>query len=474
VRSFIAWLPEVMLITTGLALILFDLAAPKQRSWVRGFSVGALALIVVASVLLAANRASYYGPYFSGMLVLDRFTTYSRLLFGVSGILVLLASWDFYGDEMRLEYFALLIFSLVGEIVIVSAQSMLVLFVGIELLALPTYALTAILKKQVPAVEAGLKYFLLGMFASIVMLYGIALLYGSLGTVSYTTPLFAHVPAASRGLALFAFFFLFMGLGFKIVSFPFHFWSPDVYAGGSTPVIAYISTVPKVAIILALFRILGPTFTTDFPTARIFLGALAVLSMTYGNLVALMQTDVRRMLAYSGISNTGYAMVALVAGGADSYVALMFFLVVYTFANIGAFFVVLGLSGQNPASMSDFDGLAKRSPYLALAMAIFLFSLAGTPPMAGFFGKFALFKSAVEHGFAYLALVGLLNSVISVGYYLRVTQRMYSYEPTTGDTSPKLSATIAVPGALRSALGVAVAATLLLGVVGIPFLGRFL
>lgn len=473
-RTLVAWLPEILLTFTGLALIVFDLVAPERRRWVRGLSVAALAGVVVTAALLAVNRSAYYGPYFHGTMVLDQYTTYSRLLFGTSGILVLLASWDFYGDESNLEYFSLLIFSLVGEIVIVSSQSLLVLFVGIELLALPTYALTAILKKQVPAVEAGLKYFLLGMFASIVMLYGIALLYGSFGTVSYATPLFAHVPAASKSLAMFAFFFLFMGLGFKIVSFPFHFWSPDVYSGGSTPVIAYISTVPKVAIILALFRILGPDFTIDFPAARMFLGVLAVLSMTYGNLVALLQDDVRRMLAYSGISNTGYAMIAIVAGGKDSYTALLFFLVVYTFGNIGAFFVVLGISGQNQATMSEFNGLAKRSPYLALAMAVFLFSLSGTPPMAGFFGKFALFRAAVEHGFAYLALVGLLNSVVSVGYYLRLTQRMYSFDvqlPSTEDNNPLR---IPMSGALRSALGIAMGATLVLGVAGIPFLGRFL
>lgn len=434
-NQYIAWLPEIFLTTAGTLLFVFDLLVPSKRRYVRQFALLTLAVMMGISLWIAFNAKGLYGLHFQGALKVDDLTTYGRLLFGFAGMLVVLASWDFYGEESRSEYYGLFLFSLLGGMVIIASQSLLMLFLGIELLALPTYALTAILKKQEQAVEAGLKYFLLGTFASIVMLYGIALLYGSLGTISYVKPLFINpsgLSIAKLDLLLFAFFFIFMGIGFKIVAFPFHFWSPDVYAGGSTPVVAYISTMPKVAIILALFRILGPDFAVNYPAAQVFLGALTVLSMTYGNLVALMQDDLRRMLAYSGIANTGYAMIALVIGGKDAYPALMFFLVLYTFGNLGAFFVVLGVSGQEQSTMKDFSGLGKRSPYLAMAMAVFMFSLAGTPPLAGFFGKFVLFKAAVGQGFTYLALAGLINSVVSVGYYLRVTQQMYIAEPEVG------------------------------------------
>ncbi len=477
-KAYIALLPEIFLTLAATALLTFDLLVPAKRGYVRHLALATLAVLMGLSVWVAFDWRSIYGVYFEGALRVDTLTTYGRLVFAFAGMLVVLASWHFYGEESRSEYYCLLLFSLLGGMVIVSAQTFLMLFLGIELLAIPTYAMTAILKKQEQAVEAGLKYLLLGTFASIVMLYGIALLYGSLGTISYVKPIFTApigLSSAKLDLLLFAFFFIFMGLGYKIVAFPFHFWSPDVYAGGSTPVVAYISTMPKVAIILALFRILGPDFATNYPSAQLFLGILAVLSMTYGNLVALMQDDVKRMLAYSGIANTGYAMIALVIGGKDAYAALMFFLLVYIFGNIGAFFVVLGLTGQEPATMKDFAGLGKRSPYLAMSMAIFMFSLAGTPPLAGFFGKFALFKAAVERGFAYLALAGLINTVISLGYYLKVTQQMYVAEPEAeavggevalGTTVPK----VAVKGALSLTLALVIAATLVLGVIGIAWL----
>lgn len=454
----------------ALALVCFDVLVPRGKPVVRWLALGSVLVSLGLSAWVMANGATLYGVYFAGSLKVDALTSYARLLFGAAGTLVILASWDFYAEKSVAEYFALFMLSLVGEAVIVSGQSLLMLFIGIELLAIPTYVLVAILKEQAIAIEAGLKYFLLGMFASVVMLYGVALLYGALGTVSYVHPLFADprtLAPAMRGLVLFGFFFLTMGVGFKIVAFPFHFWSPDVYAGGSTPVVAYISTVPKVAIVLALFRLLGPQFSALYPTARVYLAVLSILSMTYGNVVALMQDDVRRMLAYSGIANTGYMLIALTAGGAGSFGALMFFLVVYTFTNLGAFFVVLAVSGQQPATMGDFAGLSRRGPFLALAMAVFMFSLAGTPPLAGFFGKLALFRSAVEQNLWYLALAGLLNSVVSVGYYLKVAQQMYGGETALAAAPGADLAKIEVDTPLRIALALTVAATLLLGVVGV-------
>lgn len=472
-QSLLAFSPEIFLTAAALGLVCFDVLVPSAKSSIRWLALAAVAVMMTLAVVVAAQAGGLYGEHFAGALKLDALTTYARLLFGCAGVLVILASWDFYGERSVAEYFALFMLSLVGEVVIVSGTSLLMLFIGIELLAIPTYVLIALLKEQAMAVEAGLKYFLLGMFASVIMLYGIALLYGALGTVSYIRPLFVDpgtLLPAQRELVLFGFFLLMMGVGFKIVAFPFHFWSPDVYSGGSTPVVAYISTVPKVAIVLALFRILGPQFTQLYPTARYFLIALSLLSMTYGNVVALMQDDVRRMLAYSGIANTGYMLIALVAGGTASYSALQFFLILYTFTNLGAFFVVLAVSGQERSLLTDFAGLGKRGPFLAFAMAIFMFSLAGTPPLAGFFGKFALFRAAVDRGFWWLALAALLNSVISVAYYLRVTQQMYGAEPALAPAPGSALARVRVELPLRAAIVLTATATLLLGVAGVTLL----
>ncbi len=445
----------------------------RTHAYMRHATLVALLVAMGLSGLVAANGHALYGLYFADAVRLDAITTFGRLLFGAAGVLVVLASWDGHGEENAVEFFGLFVLSLLGEVVIVSGQNMLMLFLGIELLALPTYALVAIHKTRDRAIAAGLKYFLLGMFASVVMLYGIALLYGSLGTISYVHALFpdrATLTAGRMGVLQFAFFFLILGLGFKVTAFPFHFWSPDVYAGGSTQVIAYVSTVPKVAIMLAIFRILGPGFAAGYPVAKWFLIAIAVGSMVYGNVVALMQDDVRRMLAYSGVANTGYMLIAIISGGADSQAALLFFLVVYTFGNLGAFFVVLGMGEDRHITIGDFDGLARRNPLLALAMACFLFSLAGTPPLAGFFGKFALFKAAVIHGLPVLALVGLVTTVISVGYYLKIASNMYG--DLVARDLPDGRSIDRVPVPLRIALVLAVAATLVVGIAGIPlFLG---
>jgi len=445
----------------------------RTHAYMRHATLVALLIALGLSGLVAADSHALYGLYFFNAVRLDAITTFGRLLFGAAGVLVVLASWDSHAEENAVEFFGLFVLSLLGEVVIVSGQNMLMLFLGIELLALPTYALVAIHKTRDRAIAAGLKYFLLGMFASVVMLYGIALLYGSLGTISYVHALFpdpATLTAGRMGVLQFAFFFLILGLGFKVTAFPFHFWSPDVYAGGSTQVVAYVSTVPKVAIMLAIFRILGPTFTAGYPVAKWFLIAIAVGSMVYGNVVALMQDDVRRMLAYSGVANTGYMLIAIIAGGADSQAALLFFLVVYTFGNLGAFFVVLGMGEDRHITMNDFDGLARRYPLLALAMACFLFSLAGTPPLAGFFGKFALFKAAVAHGLPVLALVGLVTTVVSVGYYLKIASNMYG--DLVSRDLPEGRAIARVPVPLRIALVLAVTATLVAGVLGLPlFLG---
>ncbi|HEY5467916.1 MAG TPA: proton-conducting transporter membrane subunit, partial [Coriobacteriia bacterium] len=308
-----------------------------------------------------------------------------------------------------------------------------------------------------------------------------ALLFGSLHTINYASGLFpapASLGAARAALAMLAFLFLFVGIGFKTTAFPFHFWSPDVYATGSTPIVAYVATVPKVAVMLALWRMLGPGFGAAYPVGRTFLIIVAVASMVYGNVVALMQDDVRRMLAYSGVANTGYMLIAFAVGGAASGTALAFFLVVYTFGNLGAFLVVMALGVDRQVTMSDFSGLARRSGLVAAGMAACLFSLAGTPPLGGFFGKFALFKAAVDSGYAWLALVALITTVISVGYYLKIATQMYGgiVAPQPADAAADEaivltpSARFTVAPALTAAILVCAAAAVLLGMFGVSLL----
>jgi NADH-quinone oxidoreductase subunit N len=443
-------------------------------------------IAAAACAVFVSQQPGLYGAYFSGALRVDATMTFARLLFMAAGSLVVLSSWATRGEGDTAEYYGLLLLSLIGEAVIVSSQTLLLLFMGIELLALPCYALMAIRKREGGGVRAALKYFLLGMFASIVMLYGVALLFGTLQTIGYADGLFpapATLGAARVAVAMLAFLFLFVGVGFKITAFPFHFWSPDVYATGSTPIVAYVATVPKVAIMLALWRMLGPGFGVAYPLGQTFIAIIAVASMVYGNVVALLQDDVRRMLAYSGVANTGYMLMAFVAGGAASGGALEFFLVVYTFGNLGAFLVVMALGVDRTVTMRDFSGLGARNGLIAAAMALCLFSLAGTPPLAGFFGKFALFKAAVDGGFAWLALIALITTVVSVGYYLKIASQMYGNivtpqveeagaEAESGDGAVRLAPTgrVVVAPALAAAILVCAAVAVLLGVFGVGLL----
>ncbi len=474
-RELLAWSPEVAILLACIVVFALDAFRPSAQRTMRALAFGSMLLAAGLALFVAANASTLYGNYFAATMRVDAMTTYARLLFALAGGLVMLASWNLQSGDDTAGFFGLLLLSLLGEIVVVSGQSLLMLFLGIELLALPSYAMMAIRQRQRRAIRAALKYFILGMFASVVMLYGMALLYGSLGTVSYAGSLFpdpATLSAAKLGVSMLAFFMLMVGLGFKVTAFPFHFWAPDVYADGSTPVVAYVSTLPKVAVMLALYRILGPHFVVDYPLARNLLALLSIGSMVYGNIVALLQDDVRRMLAYSGVANTGYMLVAFVAGGRDAGSGLLFFLVVYVLANLGGFFVVMALGPHKPVSMADFAGLARRSPIMASAMALCMFSLAGTPPLAGFFGKFALFKAAVDNGLVTLALVGLLTTVVSLGYYLRIASSMYG-DLIFGTAAPAPEP-LAVQRPLRAAVIVVAASTVLLGLAGIPWLATVL
>jgi NADH-quinone oxidoreductase subunit N len=340
----------------------------------------------------------------------------------------------------RGEYFALILFATLGMMIMAGGAELITVFLGVELMSVSLYVLAGYARTRMISNESSLKYFLLGSFASGFLLYGIALLYGSTGTTNIqaiskvlsTTGL--QSPALVIGMAL-----LVVGFGFKAALAPFHMWTPDVYEGAPAPITAFMSAGPKAAAFAAFARIFYqalPTLQGDW-TAVIW--TMAALTMSVGNVIALVQENIKRMLAYSSIAHAGYVLVAFLAAGELGISSILYYMLAYTFMNIGAFalITVLGGKGEERVRVRDYRGLGYRHPWAAIAMSLFLFSLAGIPPTGGFMGKFYIFSAAVKEGYIGLAVIGVLNSVVSVYYYLRVTVAMYMEDPSGEGEAPK-------------------------------------
>jgi NADH-quinone oxidoreductase subunit N len=331
------------------------------------------------------------------------------------------------------EYYALLILAASGMMLMGSATDLIVVFLALEIFSLALYILSGLHRTNPRSTEASLKYFLLGAFASGFFAYGAALIYGAAGSTQYSV-IATTIEAGAGNLTLLypGMALLFAGFAFKVSLVPFHMWTPDVYQGAPTPVTAFMSVGTKAAAFAAFIRVLIEALPSQQPTWGMALAILAVLTMTLGNLAALRQTSLKRMLAYSSIAHAGYILVGLAPGTAEGANAALFYLFTYAFMNIGAFAVVVALekAQADDALQNRAAGIADRFPLLALAMAIFMFSLSGVPPLAGFFGKFFVFKAAVDGGWAWLAVIGMLNSAIGLYYYLRVTVAMYFESPT--------------------------------------------
>jgi NADH-quinone oxidoreductase subunit N len=330
------------------------------------------------------------------------------------------------------EYYGLLLFALSGMMIMVSSRDFLVIFLGLEVLSMASYALAGLKRDDERSSEAAIKYFLLGSFASAFLVFGIALLYGAVFSTDISTIMnFFHVETNFSLMALTGMAFIIIGFGFKIAVVPFHMWTPDVYQGSPTPVTAFFSVGPKAAGFAVLMRIFFP-FWKEAVNSEIFfhiLWILSVLTMVVGNLVALRQKNVKRILAYSSIAHAGYILVAILAGDNSG---LLFYLTVYLFMNIGAFSAVIALSrkGKEFLELEDYSGIGFRYPWIGATFTVFLFSLAGFPPTGGFLAKFYIFSSAVHKGLVPLVIIGVLASLISVFYYLRIVIYMYMREPT--------------------------------------------
>lgn len=430
----IAWtvlLPILVAGVSALAVLLVDL-------WMEGPDREGLGWIgIVGLVVTAITAVSLWNTELStlaGAIVLDRFGLFFTLLFCLTSILTLLMSMSYLEHtEIRTgDFYSLVMFATVGMMLMASATDLLVIFLGLEVMSVASYALAGIARSQVRSNEAAMKYFLLGAFATGFLLFGIALVFGATG--SMTLPVIAErvgqLGARESLLLIAGMALLLVGFGFKVAAVPFHAWAPDVYEGSPTTVTAFMAVGIKAAAFAAFVRVflyaLGGLHA-DWSTA---LWVLAALTMTVGNVVALLQTNIKRMLAYSSIAHAGYLIVGMVAGGPDGGSAILFYLVPYTFMTLGAFAVVVavGRSGEPNELLDDYAGVASRNPFLGVAMTVFMLSLAGVPPLGGFVGKFYLFTAAIQSGYVGLAVIGVLNSVISVYYYAGVLVRMYMTE----------------------------------------------
>jgi len=396
---------------------------------------------IVSLITLAAAGWSVFHvrgtarSLFGGMFVHDPFSVFFTLLFCAVAAVSVLLSWDYVKRThiQQAEYYVLLLSATLGMILMAASNDLITVFLGLELMSIALYVMVGFRRGQLESNEAALKYFLLGAFASGFLLYGIALLYGATGTTNLATmaAFVADSPLQNNPLLVVGGLLLLTGFAFKVAAVPFHMWTPDAYEGAPTTVTAFMSAGAKAAGFSALLRVVLHSLGGVHAHWTPVLSAIAMLTMTVGNISALLQTSVKRMLAYSSIAHAGYLLVAVVAGGPDGASAALFYLAVYSAMNVGAFGVltVLGRGQEERVLVADLAGLGFRQPLLGLAMTVFMLSLGGIPPTAGFMGKVYLFGVALRAGLVPLVIVGVLNSVISVFYYLRITVAMYMDEP---------------------------------------------
>ncbi|MFZ5861904.1 MAG: NADH-quinone oxidoreductase subunit N [Nitrospirota bacterium] len=458
-------LPEIVLTVGACALLLFDLAVSKdQKDKLGYFAVGVLLVACYGSWKLADVETDA----FSGMFVLDAYSTYFKVLVYLAGALTILLSITYLEVErIHLgEYYAFVLLATAGMMVMVSAGDLIMIYLGLELLSLSLYTMAGFKRYEGRSVEASAKYLILGSFSSAILLYGISILYGIAGTTNLKAlgTFFAQNTIDNPGL-LMSMAFLVVGFGFKVAAVPFHMWTPDVYEGSPTPVTAFMSVAPKAASFAVFLRVFAEALGGLKAHWQPILITLAIATMIIGNVVAIVQTNIKRMLAYSSIAHAGYALIGIIVGGGLGTMSLMLYLMIYALMNLGAFGVVILLrkGALRGEEITDFTGLAKTNPVAAFIMLVFMFSLAGIPPTAGFVAKFYLFMGAVEAGMVWLAVIGVLLSAVSAYYYLRVVMVMYMREPAGRFD-------LATSPATQFALVVTTAAVLFFGIYPTPLI----
>jgi NADH-quinone oxidoreductase subunit N len=432
IQDISAIMPELSMISVGLLLLMLDLVVKRKEI---------IAYVGVAGALVALyGTASVYGmpeaqTVFADMFVLDRYASFFKIIFYVNVIFTICISFKYMAIEKAAfgEYYSLLLFATSGMMIMVSAADLIVLYLGLELMALSTYILAGLLRNQPRSNEAAVKYFFLGAFSSAFLLYGIALTYGMTGTTNIQDIASSLLTLGTTGspVMYLGVIFMIVAFGFKVALAPFHMWAPDVYEGAPTSITAFMSVGPKAAGFAVMGRVLFEAFGSMQPQWSAVLVPLAVLTMAVGSIIALAQSNIKRMLAYSSIAHAGYMLLGIIAGTPEGLASTINYLMIYTFMNIGAFTIVImlrreGFQGEN---IEDYMGMARSHPMASALMLIFMFSLTGIPPTAGFIGKFYVFMEAINAGYTYLAIIAALFSVVSAFFYLRIVVYMYMKEP---------------------------------------------
>ena len=447
--DFYILLPLTVLTVWACVLLLLDLFIPKDRKGITAF-LAALGLAVTLGFTI--SQIGREGTAFNGMVTLDGFSTFINVLILISGLFGIALAYG-YIKRMgidRGEYYVLMLFSITGMMLMAQAADLIIIFLALELLSIPLYVLAAFARPNLQSEEAGVKYFLLGAFATGFVVYGTALVFGATGTTSLSGIFFAASTRTPSLLLTIGAALLLVGFGFKVAAVPFHMWTPDVYQGAPTAVTAFMSSGAKIAGFAALLRVFATAFPSLSADITNVLWALAALTMVVGNLTAISQTNIKRLLAYSSIAHAGYILMAFVPYGNKevmpvSIAAGLFYLVSYAITNFGSWGVVIALEKAEGKGLeiADYAGLAKKYPALALAMTVFMLSFIGFPPTLGMVGKFYLFRAVIAGGYSGLAIIGVVTSLVSAYYYLRVVVNMYMREgdPVT-EREPGLAFTI--------------------------------
>lgn len=431
--DLISLAPVLVLSVFAMGVLLLDLFAGKNKS--------GLVFVSLVGLLMTAISAFAKGDLpvhsFGGSYVVDHMSVCFTMIFCMSSALAILLSVE-YNKRVKIrigEYYSLILFCTVGMIILASSTDMIMIFLGIEIVSICLYVLAGIRRDDPKSNEASLKYFLLGAFAAGFLLYGMALVYGSTGTTKLVEigRLLNTGEVTSQPLLMMGVVLLVIGFGFKVASVPFHMWAPDVYQGAPSPVTAFMAVGPKAAAFAAFFRVFAESFQALAPSWEVILSVVAIITMFVGNLGAILQTNIKRLMAYSSISHVGYILIAIIAKDSLGSASLLFYMLTYAFMIFGTFgiIILMGREGEENLELENYAGLGFRYPLVAMCLSIFLLSLGGMPPLAGFIAKFYIFQAALSEGFVVLVVFAVLNSAISLYYYLKVIVYMYMREPTS-------------------------------------------